>query len=435
MKLFRILACSLLLNTACGAIKSPVVVPPTPVPTTRWFQVTVRALDSAVLVGAHISLCDEVAVTEASGRAIIPALSVDSHRCQLTVWADHFRISDESIAVPDGNVDWPDINLSPDRVQPQTLAPLPALPICGSCPSPYSYDKTLPWAPPADPAFIRADFAGVPIPGLPFVTGGSREHPERILTGFLYKYDRDVWWQTIFDAHAIRGYTHFILWWPNARNDGLSVQQFTDMACAVQQAGFHAQIGLVSKDFDPQDQSPDQWRARLAPIMDALNAAHCADEYAVWEWDSFNIPGQPTLDTLKWIGQQAHAAGATFWIHFLPGHTSWFADGDTRGRYGFYSDLGSDIDGLQYQSNPAWDVGELQSRLVDTLIQFANQGNVHKLRLFETTASSTFSGDHPNEGEADLYNLLGICTVGPARVWGFGNGARWFDGTPVPGVH
>jgi hypothetical protein len=64
--------------------------------------------------------------------------------------------------------------------------------------------------------------------------------------------------------------------------------------------------------------------------MDALIAAKAVDEFGVWEWDAFNVPGQPTIQTWKHIGQKAHANGCSF---------------------GLWADLGSDVDGLDYQSN------------------------------------------------------------------------------------
>ncbi|HEV8502515.1 MAG TPA: hypothetical protein VGR63_13120, partial [Casimicrobiaceae bacterium] len=57
-----------------------------------------------------------------------------------------------------------------------------------------SYDKVLPWTPPQTRDFLRGDFWAVPCPGLPAVpggpSGGSSEHPERVVTGLDYKYDR-----------------------------------------------------------------------------------------------------------------------------------------------------------------------------------------------------------------------------------------------------
>jgi hypothetical protein len=321
----------------------------------------------------------------------------------------------------------------PEAIAHRTKPPDPPKPIRPPLP-PFpagTYDHVLPWEPPRTRDFLRADAWGVPVPGLPFVPRGSTEHPERALTYFLYKYSTD-WWPEIFAAHKARGYTHFVLSWPDARSDGgWSIERFVEMCRAAQAAGFYTHIKLASKDFDPRDQTPEQWDRRLTPIITSLHEARAADELGVWEWDSFNVPGAPTIRALTNIGSHAHAGGASFWLHFFAQHTSWFADGDRRGRYGFYDDLGTDIDGLDYQTKPEWSIEETQARLVDTLKQFANQGNRHKLRFFEDQATLQFTRDHPDEDDAALRGYLACCTAGPARVWGYGNGARMPDGSPL----
>jgi hypothetical protein len=65
--------------------------------------------------------------------------------------------------------------------------------------------------------------------------------------------------------------------------------------------------------------------------------------------------------------------------HFSTHRTFW----NPEGRYQYWTDLGSDVDGINYQGDPAWDIGEYQARIVDTLSQFGRQGNAHKLRSFE----------------------------------------------------
>jgi hypothetical protein len=351
----------------------------------------------------------------------------------LAAWMERFdtgttgeQARDEILAGREYNDQNPPVKPMPPS-QPRT--PL-VLPVCGSCPHPDSYDKVLPWTPPKSRDFLRADAWGVPVVGLPFVAGGSSEHPERLLTAFLYKYDRALW-PACFQAHRDRGYTHWILWWPNARADGMPLAAFVEMCKTIQAAGFYTQVGLNSKECDPRDRTPAEWQSALDPVFNALNAAKAADEYAVWEWDSHNVPGQPTIDAFRYMGRRAHEAGASFWAHFIPEHTSWFADGDSRGRFGFWSDLGKDVDGLQYQAEPGWDIGEIQARLVDTLKQFAQQGDQHKVRAFELTALLQFTHDRPTEDEANALGYLACCTAGPTTVWGYGNGARRLNGSAL----
>lgn len=302
---------------------------------------------------------------------------------------------------------------------------------CGSCPRPDSYDKILPFTPPGQSVhFMRANAWSVEFPPgvLPFVPEGSSEHPERLITAFLYKYPRALW-PTIFAGYAAAGCTHWVLWWPNARQDGVSRAEFIDMCDAIKRAGFFRQIGLVSKDIDPRDQSPAEWRQYLDGDYSAFLAAGAAEEYAVWEWDLFNVPGAPTLDTLAHWGDLAHAVGASFWVHFRPGYTAWQAD--DRGEAGFWSDLGTHVDGLQFQGDPGWDIGDMQARLVDIYRLFASQGNRVTLRPFEWKAETQFTHDHPTECESDQLGYLALCTKGDATPGGYGFGARGPDGSYV----
>jgi len=306
-----------------------------------------------------------------------------------------------------------------------TGTPLPPFP-------PGSYDRTLPWTPPKSRDFLRADAWGVPVPGLPSVPRGSTEHPERFLTYLDYKYSRD-WLRRGLDAHAVRRYTHWVRSWPDARDDGgQSIDQFVADCLFIKQRIPYVICFLGSKDFDPRDQSAAQWIDRVGPALDALLAADAVDELVpAWETDLFNLPGPQTIAYARQVGQKAHAAGKSCWLHFSAQKTSWFADGDSRGRFGFYDDLGTDVDGLLYQAVATWTIGELQARIVDTLTQFGRQGQRHKMRLFERGASLSFAHDHPTEDEENLMGFLACCTRGAAPLWGFGNGARMPDGSPL----
>lgn len=311
-------------------------------------------------------------------------------------------------------------------------APLGPPVTCGSCPSEYSYDKVLPFTPPAGPMrdFMRANAWAVefPLGFLPYVPEGSSEHPERLQTAYLYKYDRALW-PEIFRTYAACGLTHWVLWWPNARADGMSRADFIDMCHTIQAAGFWTNIGLVSKDKDPRDMSPYNWKVYLDADYYTFLDAGAGDEYAVWEWDLFNVPGAPTIEILSHWGDMAHAHGKSFWLHFRSAYCSW--QSDERGEVGFWEDMGTHVDGLQYQGDPGWDIGYLQSRLVDILRLFNNQGNRVKLRAFELVAARQFTQDHPNELDGDQIGYLSLCTKGDTFIWGFGGGARMPDGSFV----
>lgn len=336
-------------------------------------------------------------------------------------------------------------------------------PTCYTCPSPTAYDSVLPWTPPLPSRdYLRASHWSRVVPGLPFApgnvpwSGGSGEFPERLVQGLDYKYDRGQWWPQMIDAVQACGDTHWLRWWGNARVDGgNSEEQFVDDCLYLKSVGLFVKVWLGAKDADPKDASANDNINRFKSLVEKLQKANACDEYTPGgEWDLWNVPGQPTIDFWKWVGQRAHEVGAACWGHFSSEKTSWFADGDPRGRYGFWDDLGDDVDGLDYQANlvqwnipPSggyWDIGELQARLVDTLKQFGEQGNRHKIRAMEFSALESFTKEHPNDGEHDSLGYLASCTRdigggsrpnGPAYVWGSGDG-YWGgctlpDGTPI----
>lgn len=319
------------------------------------------------------------------------------------------------------------------------MRPPLVFPRCDSCPSAFSYDKVLPWTPPKVRDYINADAWGVPIVDtqgrslLPFVAEGSSEHPERLITAFLYKYDHKLW-SKCFDEHLGRGYTHWPLWWPNARADGMSIPDFVKMCKEIQAAGFYTQPGLNSKDYDRRDMSPAEWRAQMDPFFDAMGRARAADEFAVWEWNSHNVPGQPTIESFGYFGKRATDMGASFWAHFFPGYVSWEASGDSRGEHGFWSDLrslGPLVRGLQYQAEPSWDIGDTQSRLVDVMRMFHGMDDAFIVRAFELKALLRFTRDEWDEAAATAYGYLACCTLGEQRVWGTADSFCLPDGSPI----
>jgi hypothetical protein len=322
----------------------------------------------------------------------------------------------------------------PATVQRAALPPFPSGP----------FVKDLPWDPPKSRDFLRANAWGITIPGAPFVPGGSSEHPERILSWFLDRFPPDIQ-QKWLALNGQYGYTHVIQSAADSMGPlaaapncppgaGQTLDQFVATCKMIKDAGLFVIVFLGSKCFQPRDMNLAQWIAYADPIMDALLAANVVDEFVPgWEWDLFNVPGKTTTDVFKHIGQKAHAAGKSCWIHFSPEKTSWFADGDNRGRFGFYDDLGTDVDGLMYQTIPTWSISDTQARIVDTLHQFGQQGNRQKFRFYEDQAALMFSRDKPDETDADMRGFLACCTIDnvnhtDAKVWGYGNGARRPDG-------
>lgn len=306
--------------------------------------------------------------------------------------------------------------------------------------------------------YLRADSWGVTIPGMPWVPGASSRHPERVLSWFVDRYTSE-WRKRYLETYAGYGYTHLKLSYADSTGPldngpnsppgaGRSLAQFIETALEVKRYVPYVQVVIGSKYFQPGYMNAQQWADFADPIMLALIQANAVDEFILgWEWDLWNTPGRTTIDAFTHAGQLAHAHGRSFWMHFSQHTTSWFADGDPRGRFGFYDDIGTAVDGINYQTGayPAddpdpsrrgqpWSPRDLQDRIVDTLWQFGTQGNRHKFRCDESLAWRMWDNDQPTEDDANLYDFLACCTVDDvrhtdARVWGYGNGGRRPDGT------
>ena len=84
---------------------------------------------------------------------------------------------------------------------PENRAPLP--------PPPPNVYTVLPWAPPKSRDYLLADCWGITLDGLPFVPGGSSNHPaqNRFLSWFFDRYPPE-WQQRWIDQNHKNGYTH-----------------------------------------------------------------------------------------------------------------------------------------------------------------------------------------------------------------------------------
>lgn len=318
--------------------------------------------------------------------------------------------------------------------------------------------SVLPWQPPTnDRRFLRANSWAVTMPGAPWVLGASQRHPERILSWFLDRYAADFQLSYLTKT-ASYGYTHVKQSLGDSmgpKNNGpdrtpgneqtidqvaATLRRVHSVRSAVDGLPLSVSLMLGSKDFHPHSMSLPEYQSIFGPLLDRLfaqGALKAGDELlSGWEWDLWNqgTPGATTVAIMRWVGDVAHARGLTSWNHFSGHVTSWFADGDPRGRFGFWQDLGSSVDGINYQTIPTWSMRDTQDRIVDTLWQFGEEGNVHRLRLDEDQASLQWDNDQPDEAAGDVRGYLACCTIDDvkrtdAKVWGYGNGGSRPDGS------
>jgi hypothetical protein len=282
--------------------------------------------------------------------------------------------------------------------------------------------------------YLRGDAWGVVMPGAPMIDGANEKTKDQILSWFLDRYPLDFQKQYL-EKYAGYGYTHLYLSPPDSiQGYGFTVDDLANTCRLVRSYGLYVGLNLASKYFQPSNMDPDQFAAYVDPLLDVLLDE--ADEFVpAWEWNLWNRTAPDAITIMRHIGQRAHAAGKTCWLHFGPHVTSWFADGDPRGRFGFWDDLEGDVDGINYQSDPNWTTQELADRMVDTLWQFGDDGNRYKFRLWEDKATQQYGGyATPDDGDARGY--YGACTYDnvrwtDAKVWGFGNGGRRPDGTRI----
>ena len=289
-------------------------------------------------------------------------------------------------------------------------------------------------AAPTSRDYLRGDAWGVVMPDAPLIDGANAATKDQILSWFLDRYPIEFQ-RDYLTKYAGYGYTHFYLSPPDSiQGYGRSLAEFVETCKLVQSYGLYVGVMLSSKYFQKQDMTVDEYIAYVDPLLEALLPV--ADEFVpFWEGNLYNIPGETHVNIARYVGQHAHAAGKSAWLHFSPHVTSWFADGDPRGRFGFWDDLAGDINGLNYQSNPEWTTQELMDRLVDTLWQFGEGGNLYKLRMWEDKATQQYNG-HATPDDGDARGYLTACTYDnvkhtDAKIWGFGNGGRRADGSRI----
>jgi hypothetical protein len=287
------------------------------------------------------------------------------------------------------------------------------------------------WELPHERDFYRGDAWGVRMDGAPMIDGVSAETKDLILSWFLDRYPLDFQ-HAYLTKYAGYGYTHLTLSPPDSiQGAGRTLAQFVETVQLVKSYGLYCAVNLASKVYQPRDMNPAQFQAYVDPLLDAL--LEHADEFVpAWEWDLWNRTAPDAITIMRHIGQRAHKAGKSCWLHFGPHTTSWFADGDPRGRFGFWDDLQGDVDGINYQTVPDWTTQEMADRMVDTLWQFGQDGNRYKFRMWEDQATKQFNG-HADENDGDARGYLAVCAYDnvkwtDAKVWGFGNGGRWPDG-------
>lgn len=304
---------------------------------------------------------------------------------------------------------------------PQTGAPLPV-----------STQLREPPPPPGTLRWWRGNAFGVTVPGLPAVAGGQTgPAQERMLTWFLDRFSAD-WQDRILAAHVARGYDRFVLSWPDSRGAAQSIRNYVATTQRVQDAGLLPCHMLLSKVYDGTNPDP----AGLDPVIDALREANLIPLASIgWELNLFNDPGhlQHVIDHVA--GRLPITDQRALYVHFSPHYAAWQPDRPGGSGADFWKIQSGKLTGLLYQGNPDWSVGMLQARLNDVLVRLV-QGGLWGLSqsfdvvAFETIATLQFN-NQADEDRGDLVGFESLCAPGGHPVQGFGNGARYPDGSPL----
>lgn len=327
----------------------------------------------------------------------------------------------------------------PARPAPVARGPLPPFDTAGNPQTTLPANQIAlpgPWA----SLWWRGNAFSVTIPGLPWLPGlTSSVNPERCLTWFLWHPLWADWVDTILTLHAERGYTHFTLSWVDARDFGLTIEQFVAICVRVRSWGFEVHVMFEAKDGPATDQTWDSyWATNIAPVLQALIAANAIQHACPgWEFDGWNIPGGPTQTIIDGFAAICGPADVKLWMHFNAGKTAWFADGSNR--FAWWQDQVGKLDGLLYQCFPTapwgvpeqgWDPGTMQARIADTTNRDANFiAGVFKFVVWENGAAKQFDDPAFDENQTDMIGWLALCSPGGCAVSGFGEGARLPDGT------
>lgn len=293
----------------------------------------------------------------------------------------------------------------------------------------------IPWGPlPAsDPRWMRGNFCGMRVPGLPPVKGGAAD-PSLVFWPFIDRYnaaDQDA----IVEATLARGYRDVKLSWPDSRDgNGQSVNDYVRTASRLRQAGLRVTHMLLSKDFDGHNPNPE----KLGQVLETLLAWEGADKICCfWEGNLFIDP-QPTIQ--KVIDFVTHItlqhAGVLTYVHFSPGVIAWQKNGENTAS--FWKQNVGKLTGLLHQVDPRQTAAQMQARINDALVRFGGGygfptdggfGHPFDLVSDEVGASRVFNG--ASEDDGDKWGYEALCTHGPVPVMGFGNGARYPDGTVI----
>lgn len=346
-----------------------------------------------------------------------------------------------------------------DVVGPHPPPLVPRAPL-GPFPQPETYDHVLPFTPPAgrDLYFYRGQFCGIRIPGAPVVPGSNPANPDLVMACLLDNYPQAVQ-EAFLLKYAQDGYTHLQRSIGHSIYYGGSISDHIRLSQRAQAYGLFADEWLLGAEaFSTRDQDANYWRPIMDPILDQLLGAGVIDTACVaWQMDQLQngAPGNPTISIIAYIAGKLPAR-IPLYTHWMNEALAWWKTGGEQwqddkesiwvhDRFSWWLAMQIYLTGGHHQgdvtmarTNPYL----YQSKMRDTLNPFHDGRMGQSLRygfrpwaldVFECTAQDQFNGTC-SEDEGDLTGFILLCTTADgtsAGCQGFGNGARYPDGTAI----
>ncbi len=310
------------------------------------------------------------------------------------------------------------------------------------------YDRTIPFPVPSRPDidFHRGNFSGIRVPEchLPQLEAGIAGHPEHVMTWDQPQY-APADQACVLNAYAnVRGYTHFTMSIPQARNHGVLDQRLLDAAVLAKQ--YNQFVVMIVYGGDGESFGD------VLPWLEKLVALHAVDELSVcWQCDFRYDPFELVSRTQE-LGEWAHAHGLKVSQHWVNEALAWWNAADEGGtrkntcldsadlglppicnRFDYHRVMAQYVDYQYHQGDTGAAInddrtGGYQGSIGDVLRSLTTE----KLVIAEYDAQREFDDpDHATEDQGDLKGYLLMCTQrnGAFVLGGYMNGARLPNGS------
>jgi hypothetical protein len=300
---------------------------------------------------------------------------------------------------------------------------------------------TVPTFTPA-PRGYRGDMCGSDLDGLPLLPG-TRD-PRLVLSWFYDRYLDPSDRQRVREHWRGNQYTDTFRSWPDAREFGLTPQEFIGTVCEQVREGDQVTVALLSDEIDPHHDVPELI-ARVNVIAPGILASRAVGRVVIsFEMDALVTPDE-AVEIIRAVAPQFVHAGIKVYVHYSPHAFSMLANPPSEYTQNqvFYNKVVGLVTGIMAQADAGWTQPRLLDWINDCLERCAGHDNMpavmiddpidgpHGLDfiLLENGASERFDGTL-SESDCRLRGRWAMEAphrtgpAGEARVMGVGNGYR-----------